>query len=332
MSDGRRTGKKTARGVTYALISVVAFGSLVPCAKMCLDGMMPFQFAAFLLLGAGVGTGCIIAVRKAASGSRASAKGKPEAPKLALVSVLNAAAVALLAFGLHYTFAANASLLMGFEIAAATVFAWILLGRHVCYKACAAIALMCIASFLLCWNVEDAPMFVPGSLLIVAACVIRGYEGAVKKSFADKDPLLVACIRSFSAGLVLLIVALGVDGAPAIAPAYLAGALFLGFMTFGLGAAFHLAAQRDLGSARAESYFALAPFAGLLISWGRFGFALEPLFFGALAFMALGVWLAMDDSVFHEDALAEYDREYMLLYAGEAGVFELDRMHRPVQR
>jgi hypothetical protein len=107
---------------------------------------------------------------------------------------------------------------------------------------------------------------------------------------------------------------------------------FLGFVTFGLGAIMHLSAERRLGSARSEMYFSLAPFVGLLISWSCFGLELEPLFFGSLALMALGVWLAMDDSVFHEDAFAALNRECVELYGNEESPFDFDLMHRPLQR
>ncbi len=330
--DSTNPNNTTAfRGTVCALLSSVAFGLLIPYSKLSLNGLEPLQLAALLVLGAGVGTACMLALRTAA-GRNVGGAGitREDWTKLALIVVLNAVAVACLCFGLSATLAENASALMGFEIAAATVFAWVILGRHVCYKACAAVGLIVVATVLLFWDAFDVVTFVPQSLFIVVACALRGFVGCIKKTFVEKDPLQIACVRSLGAGLILGVVAFAANGMPTAEPALVGGALLLGFATFGIGATLHLAAQRDIGPARSEGYFAFAPFIGLLISWGYFGFSLEPLFFGALALMALGVWLAMDDRVFHEDVLVAADHERIALYMSEAGAFNFDRLHRPV--
>ena len=326
------TGSKDALGVVFAIVSALLFGTLVPYSKLLLESFKPLQFAAFLLLGAAVGAGCLLVVRAFLSKGQAKRGiAREDAPKLALMAALNAVAVACLACGISHALATNASLLMGFEIAAATVCGWIFFHRHVCYKAIAAVALICIATILLFWNAAGTTVFVPQSLFIVVACALRGFESGLKRSLADRDPLQIVFVRSLGAGVVLFIVAFVVDGLPAAPAGALSGVVLLGIATFGLGAIMHLSAERRLGSARSEMYFSLAPFVGLLISWSYFGFELEPLFFGSLAFMALGVWLAMDDSVFHEDAFAALDRERVELYAGGESPFDFDLMHRPLQ-
>ena len=333
MASETLSGKSNALGVAWGLFSAIAFAVLVPGSKMVLQSLTPLQVAALLLLGGGIGAGCFALIRIALGRGKSSSAKKilrSDAPKLALMIALNATAVGLLIVGVHHVLATNASLLMGFEIAAATVFGWVLFRRHLCYKAGAAVALICVATALLCWNVIAPASFVPESLFIVAACVLRGLEGGFKKTLADKDPLQVACVRSLVAGIILAIVAIAVDGLPTAGFSTIASTVLLGFVTFGIGASLHLLSQRTLGSARSEAYFALAPFIAMIVSWAMFGFALEPLFFGALSLMALGVWLAMDDSVFHEDAFAALDRERMALYTGEAHSFGFDRMHRPL--
>lgn len=330
--DETATREKSAVGVTFAIISAILFGTLVPFSKMLLQGFTPIQFAAFLLLGGGIGAGCLLVARTAlAKGSTATGISWDDAPKLALMVVLNAVAVVCLACGITYALAANASLLMGFEIAAATICGWAFFHRHVCFKAIAAVGLICIAAVLLCWNVTDEAVFVPQSLFIVAACVLRGFESGLKRSLADRDPVQLAFVRSLGAGIALLVAALVAGGLPTAPASASFGVVLLGVATFGFGAVMHLSAERRLGSARSEQIFSLAPFVGMLISWSCFGFGLEPLFFGSLALMALGVWLAMDDSVFHEDAFAALDRERFELYSGGESPFDFDLMHQPLQ-
>lgn len=327
------TGKQSGIGIAFAIASAILFGTLVPFSKMLLQDFTPMQFSALLLLGGGIGAGCVLVAKAAtAKGSPTVAITWNDAPKLALMAVLNATAVVCLACGIAYALAANASLLMGFEIAAATVFGWVLFHRHVCWKAIVAVGFICLASILLLWNVTDEAVFVPQSLFIVAACALRGLEGGLKRSLADRNPAQLAFVRSMGAGIALLLAAIMADGLPTATAGASLSVVLLGVATFGLGAILHLGAERRLGSARSEQYFSLAPFVGMLISWSCFGFELEPLFFGALAFMALGVWLAMDDSVFHEDAFAALDRERFELYAGGATAFDYDLLHRPLQR
>lgn len=330
--DNSAKRQSDALGIVFAICSAMLFGALVPFSKMLLASFTPLQFAAFLLLGAGIGGACLLVVRSALGKASTTAKiDSSIAPKLALIIALNGIAVACLASGIAYTLATNASLLMGFEIAAATVCGWAFFHRHVCFKAIAAVGLICLATIVLFWSTADDTVFAPQSLFIVAACALRGFESGIKRSLADRDPLQLTCVRSLGAGIVLLVVALAVDGMPSVNASAFLGVFLLGVVTFGLGAALHLIAERRLGSARSEQYFSLAPFVGVLISWSYFGFELDPLFFGALAFMSLGVWLAMDDNVFHEDAFAALDRERLELYDGEESPFDFDLMHRPLQ-
>jgi len=333
-------------GTLCALAAAVLFGALVPFSKTLLASFTPLQLGAIMLLAAGVGAGVVAAARAVvspgaqaqpattgpASASRRATVIGQDAPKLALMAALNALAVGCLMFGVAETYAANASALMGFEVAAATVCGWVFFRKHVCYKAIVAVGLICAASVCMLWNAENPVEFVPASLLVLAACALRGLEGCLKRTMVGKDPALIACMRSIGAGAVLLVAALVVDGAPTAAPQAVVGAVALGFATFGAGASLHLSALSQLGPARSEGYHALAPFIGVLVSWSLFGFELEPLFFGGLALMALGVWLAMDDNVFHEDVLAALDQERMAEYTSGAHAFDARRAHKAAIR
>lgn len=327
------TEKTDALGVVIALISAILFGLLVPCSKMLLESFTPLQFAALLLISAGIGAGLLL-VARAVLGKHPAKKPMTgnDVPKLVAIIVLNGIAVACLACGISQVLAVNGSLLMGFEIAAATVCGWLFFRRHFCFKSIAAVGLICVSTVLLFWDVTDGAVFVPASLFIVAGCALRGFESGLKRSLADRDPLQIVFVRSLGAGVALLVAALVVDGFPAAPASAFFGVVLLGLATFGFGAIMHLSAERRLGSARSEQYFALAPFVGMLISWVNFGFSLEPLLFGSLALMALGVWLAMDDSVFHEDAYVALGQERYSLYTGEVQSFEYDLMHRPLQQ
>lgn len=72
---------------------------------------------------------------------------------------------------------------------------------------------------------------------------------------------------------------------------YVAAALLLGFVAYGLSIFFYVYAQRGIGAARTSAYYAVNPFVGALLSLALFRTAPAPTFLVALALMAAGTWL-----------------------------------------
>ncbi len=346
METTTKWNRSSIRGTIYALVAAIGFGALVPAMKALLQGLTPLQVSSFVLVGAAIGAGVAwTATRsradRAARASYANSTGRdtrdpqdgqrPKTTRIVLIAALNAGWMTCLAFGVSAASAANASLLMGCAVAAATVCAWVSRRRSFCYKACAAVALICVSAIVLLWDGTAQGAFVPGALLVIAACVMIAVENSLEQTVARDDAPKVLTVKSLIAAAALLAVSLTVDGASdfATAPiAPMASALVVGLASCGLSSVLLLAAQHDLGEARASSCFSLAPFVALVISWSTYGLVLDPLLFGSLALMALGVWLDVDDGIFHERAYSEFDRELVELYANEVSAFSLDRMHR----
>ena len=76
---------------------------------------------------------------------------------------------------------------------------------------------------------------------------------------------------------------------------YIAAALLLGFVAYGLSIYFYIYAQRDLGAAKTSAYYAIAPFVGaglsLLVFWEKPSW----LYITALMIMILGTYFATID-------------------------------------
>ena len=73
---------------------------------------------------------------------------------------------------------------------------------------------------------------------------------------------------------------------------YMALALLLGFVAYGLSIYFYIYAQRDLGAAKTSTYYAVSPFIGAGLSLLIFAEMPSLMFVAALAIMAVGTYLA----------------------------------------
>ena len=103
-------------------------------------------------------------------------------------------------------------------------------------------------------------------------------------------------IKGFGSGLGALFLALVIgERTCGFLPAL--GALGLGFVAYGLSIWFYIRAQRHIGAARTSAYYALSPFIGAALSLIALGEPPTPLFWIALAIMALGTVVVTKDSL-----------------------------------
>jgi hypothetical protein len=85
------------------------------------------------------------------------------------------------------------------------------------------------------------------------------------------------------------------------------GAAGVGFFGYGASLVLFVVALRELGTARASAYYGVAPFVGVAVAFGLLGERPDPMFWGAVVLMALGVWLHLTERHGHphaHDALA----------------------------
>ena len=72
--------------------------------------------------------------------------------------------------------------------------------------------------------------------------------------------------------------------------------MILGFLAVGLSVYFYVLSQSRIGAARTSSYYAVSPFIGVLLSLILFRKIPGKLFWVALALMAVGVYLNVQDT------------------------------------
>jgi hypothetical protein len=98
---------------------------------------------------------------------------------------------------------------------------------------------------------------------------------------------------------------------PSIAP--LAGAMALGFVSYGLGLLLFILALRHLGTARAGAYYGTAPFIGALAATILLGDSLTPTLAIAGLLMAFGAWMHLSErhSHTHNHALLDHTHRHV---------------------
>lgn len=272
--------KETGLSVIQAFIAAALFGLNAPFAKLLLGAIPPMFMAAYLYLGAALGMGAIWLITGIGKKRLKEAiLTRLDAPWVILMILLDIAAPFLLMSGLAFTTAAHASLLINFEMVATSLVALAFFKEAIGKRLWVAIAVITVASIILCVDFSSPTAFVfsPGSLLIISACLCWGLENNCTRNLSSKNPVFIVIIKGFGSGGIALALALTMERTTSAFPVSIAGALVLGFISYGLSIFFYIKAQRGLGAARTSMYYAAAPFIGVAVSFffvrGKAGFA-----------------------------------------------------------
>jgi drug/metabolite transporter (DMT)-like permease len=138
-----------------------------------------------------------------------------------------------------------------------------------------------------------------GALAVAAACLCWAFDNNLSRKLSGGDALQLAALKGWAAGLINLALALGLGlGVPDAARPL--GAAAVGFVGYGLSLVLFVLALRHLGTARTGAYFALAPFAGALLSMILFGETPPHAFWPAALLMGIGIWLHLSERHEHE--------------------------------
>ena len=280
------------RAIFCAIAAAALYALNSPVSKLLLHEISSTMMAALLYLGAGLG---LLILRPFRKGREEHPLTKKDLPYTIGMVLLDIAAPICLMFGLTRTTAANASLLNNFEIVATALIALFLFKEQISKRLWAAIFLVTASSILL--TVEDVSSlsFSIGSVFVLLACVCWGFENNCTRMLSQKDPLEIVIIKGFGSGLGSLVIAL-VLGEHIPHLRFLLAALLLGFFAYGPSICLYIYAQRELGAAKTSTYYALAPFIGVFLSFLMLREPLTLSFIIALAVMVAGAYLAATDT------------------------------------
>jgi len=315
------------RAVLYAILAAVLYGLSAPFSKLLLEKIPPTQMAALLYLGAGIGMLAVNYIKRLRGNLSSEAKvTRKESPYIIGMIVLDIAAPVLLMFGLTLSTAANAALLNNFEIVATSVIALFIFKEAIGKRMWLAILLITTSSFILTVRDYSSFTFSIGSIFVLLACVCWGFENNCTRMLSIKDPTQIVVIKGLCSGAGSFLIAI-INKQISKDITYILFTLLLGFVAYGLSIYFYILAQRDLGAARTSSFYAAAPFIGVIISWVAFRDSFSINFIIALIIMLLGAFFAITEMHkhmhFHEPISHEHkhnhaDGHHNHVHTGEA--------------
>lgn len=304
--------KNKLKAIMFAFLAAVFYAINVPISKVLLQHVGPTTMAALLYLGAGIGIGMMSLFNKK-DREKAESLTKAELPYIVGMIVLDIAAPIFLMLGISYGSSANASLLGNFEIVATTVIALILFKEAVTKRLWVAIGLITLSSILLSFEGTDSFHFSYGSLLVIMATVCWGLENNCTRELSSKSTYQIVMLKGLCSGLGALVISLiKKESFPGFG--YIAIALALGFVAYGLSIFMYVRAQNVLGAAKTSAYYAVNPLIGALLAFVFLSESLSWMYVIALIVMVIGSALVVVDTF-----IRKHDHEHQHTFTHSHG-------------
>jgi drug/metabolite transporter (DMT)-like permease len=297
-------------GVPLALGSAIAFGVSTPAAKLLLGVIDPWMLAGLLYLGSGLGLSVLILVRKLTGAFLSEAKIIRDDLPWLFGTILFGGVVGpiLLLVGLNITDAAAASLLLNLESVLTLLLAWLVFREHVDRQLFIGAVAIVAGACLLSWqgNINKISW---GTILIALACLSWAIDNNLTRKISASDPYVLAALKGLVAGSVNTAFAV-YSGSQLPAFANIAGAMTLGFVSYGLGLVLFIFALRHLGTARTGAYYGTAPFIGAIAAIIFTGSPITAMIIAAGLLMAIGAWLHLVERHEHDHMHSELEHDH----------------------
>ncbi len=294
----------TRRGILRCATAAVLFGISAPAASRLADDLGAFTLAGLLYVGAAI---AVVPVIGRTRPDRASLR--RGAPRLAAAVVLGGAVgPVLLAGGLSRSPAATASLLLNLELVFTAVLAFLFFREHLGRRVVAGTSLVVVAGVALGWSGDPSARW--GAVLIAGACLCWGLDNCLTANLDELAPSHITFVKGVIAGGANLTIGLLLHGS--VTAGALLAALVIGAFGYGVSITLWVAGARELGAARGQLVFAVAPFVGAIVAWTVFGDDVTVREVVSLVVAAVGVSFVLrsDHLHVHVHHSTEHDHEH----------------------
>jgi drug/metabolite transporter (DMT)-like permease len=252
-----------SRGVVRCGVAAALFGAATPLAARIASSAGAPALAGLLYVGAALGVAPF--VRRMPSRHALEHEGSRLATSVVVGGFV---APLLLAAGLRRTDGATASLLLNLELVSTVVLAGLFFREHLGRLVVMGAGLVVTASAILTWS--SAPGLRAGALLVAAACLCWGVDNCVTANVIDLAPEVITLAKGAIAGSTNVALAIATHSHFPDARGVI-GALAIGVFGYGLSITLWIRGARDIGAARGQLIFAVAPFAGVALAWFALG-------------------------------------------------------------
>lgn len=291
---------KLRDGVASALLAAVLFGLSTPLAKGLLTAVPPQLLGGLFYLGSGLGLLALGFLRSTPQVARTTPLSRAEMGWLG-AAILSGGILAppLQMIGIQRAPTSMASLLLNLESVFTALLAWVVFREHVNTRTALGMGCIVAGGLVLTWTDSMEWHGVTGALAICAACFLWGLDNNLTQKVSGLEATRIAAIKGLVSGLVNCTLA-SFGGARLPAAHHVAGALIVGFLSYGLSLVCFVLALRALGTARTGAYFSLAPFVGAFVGLVLWSEPFTSRLAIATALMGAGLWLHLTEH--HEHA------------------------------
>lgn len=297
------------RGAALGLAAAALFGLSAPLGKLLLGEVPPILLAGLLYLGAAIGLWLHRGVVPATKEARLV---RSDIPTLSIV-VLTGGLLApvLMLLGLMRVTALTGSLLLNLEAPFTVLLAVVAFREHLGRHAAIATALIIAGAAAL--KLEPGVVGVDslGILLLACTCACWAIDNNLTQRLSLRDPFAIVRVKTLVSGLVNTTLGVLVAHGSPPSKRFVAGALLLGSLSYGVSVVLDAYALRLVGAAREAAYFATAPFVGSLASVFLLGDELRWIDALAMALMVLGVSFLLRERHAHEHAHEEIEHDHL---------------------
>lgn len=290
-------------GILAAIGAAALFGLSTPLAKILVGSVAPLLLAGLLYLGSGIGIAMLIALRLWRSRGTANITWPRGHDLWWLLGAIIAGGVVgpyLQMFGLQYTDAASASLILNLEGVFTALLAWFVFRENFDRRIAVGMLLIIAGGVALSLGPRAGALNLMGPIAIAGACLAWGIDNNLTRKVALHDAMLIAGTKGLAAGTTSVTLALAY-GARLPDADVIAAAAVVGFLGYGLSLTLFVLALRDLGTARTGAYFSLAPFVGAAFAI-VVGAPMTVALAVAAVLMGIGVWLHLSERHEHMHA------------------------------